>query len=181
MGASGSYINRTNQQLFNTHGVSMGGAFHPSNARTDSRAVNGVMGTAAAAPTVFPQIFDMTNEGLSPEPAPGGPNPDLTANRLEIRRGQTLVLMETNLNTTDTNTGIANLVYTVSGVTNGFFAHRNQPATPIATFTQAQVNAGVIRFVHDGTNNAPAYSVRASDGSTTTAPLPATVTFRTGS
>ncbi|MEM7456484.1 MAG: G8 domain-containing protein [Planctomycetota bacterium] len=172
-----SYINKTNQQLQNRFGLSFGGAILPSNAQNVSWLTGGRVGTAAPAATNFPRLIDMTNEGFNPEPPPGGPNPELTGNRLEIGRGETVTFLNKNLNTTDTNTGIAGLQYTVSQIQNGFFAHRNAPSTPITTFSQAQVNGGVIRFVHNGSNNAPAYRVRVTDGNTTTPVSDAQIVF----
>lgn len=164
----GAYINRSNQQLFDAFGVSFGGAFLPSDARKDSRVVNGKVGRPAPAATVFPRLFDMTGEGFTPAPPKGGPTPEITGNRLVISNGETITIMVTNLNTTDTNTGVAQRTYVVSAVTNGHFAHRDAPANPITSFTQAQVNGGEIRFVHDGSGNAPSYRSTVSDGSTVT-------------
>ncbi len=171
------YRNRTNQQLQDSYGVSFGGAILPADARRVDYVTNGWVGSAAPAATVFPQLLDMTNGGESPEPPKGGPQPELTGSRLEIGRGATVTLMETNLNTTDTDSGLAELTYTVSGVANGFFAHRDAPGVAITTFTQAQVNGGVIRFTHDGSAEAPRFDVRVSDGQTTTANQGATVRF----
>ncbi len=172
-----TYVNRTNQQLHDAFGLSFGGAFIPQGARTDSRVVGGVVGPAAPVPTALPTLLDMTNEGGSPEPPKGGPAPELTGNRLEIRRGQSVTLMATNLNATDTNTPRSGLTYTVTGVTHGRFSRRTAPATAITSFTQAEVDAGFIRFVHDGSTSAPAYSAAVSDGATTTAAVGAIVRF----
>ncbi len=171
------YANKTNQQLLNTYGYSFRGAITPAGASTDSRISGGLMGPASPAPTVFPPTFDMSNEGLSPEPAKGGPVPELTNSRLRVKKGEAVVMMETNFNTTDTNTGFAGLTYTVSNVTNGQFAHRDTPQTAITTFTQAEVNGGVIRFIHNNSNSAPSFNVRVSDGSTTTSNQAASVVF----
>lgn len=102
------------------------------------------------------------------------------AHRLEISQGQALTLMGSNLNMTDTDTSIANLAYTVSNIMHGFFARRAAPATAITTFTQAEVNGGVIRFVHDGSANPPSYLAQVSGGSTTTSTKAANVTFTPG-
>ena len=171
------YIGKTNQQLFDQFGLSFGGALHPDNAKKASFVTGGVVGSAAPAATVFPRLFDMTGEGFTPEPAPGGPKPKLTGNRLDIGNGETVTLLSSNLNTIDTNTDLADLKYRVSQVTNGFFAHRDAPKTPIRRFTQAEVNGGVIRFVHDGSGQAPTYRIRVSDGRTTTDPQSGLVTF----
>ncbi len=177
-GVPTSYVNKTNQQLLNTFGYSLSGALLPATAQSDSRIVNGKIGPAAPVPTVFPPLFDMTGEGFTPEDPKGTTTPELTGSRMTIARGETITLMETNLNTTDTNTGIASLSYTVGNVTNGYFARRSAPTTAITTFTQAEVNGGVIRFVHNGTTNAPSWRARVSDGGTTTGWKTAVVTFQ---
>ncbi|MEM7457189.1 MAG: cadherin-like domain-containing protein, partial [Planctomycetota bacterium] len=172
-----SYVGKTNQQLQNQFGLSFGGNVTPSNAQNANWIRGGRLGSAMDAATNFPQLWDMTNGGENREPPKGGPVPELTGNRLEISSGQTVTFMNSNLNTTDTNTGFAGLTYTVSQIQNGYFAHRNSPTTPIASFTQAQVNGGVVRFVHDGSNNAPDYRVTVSDGTTTTSASSPVVRF----
>jgi hypothetical protein len=47
----------------------------------------------------------------------------------------------------------------------------------IAAFTQAQVNAGHVRFVHNGSEAAPSYDVTVSDGSLSDGPKAASITF----
>ncbi|MEL7497620.1 MAG: Ig-like domain-containing protein [Planctomycetota bacterium] len=176
-----SWVRRTNQQLQNQIDMSTAGNITPAGSQTVSWIDGGRLGPLSPASTQFPQLFDMTNGGFSPEPFPGGPAPELTGNRLEISSGETVVFMNTNLNTTDTNTGIADLTYTVSQVQNGMFVHRDAPSTPITNFTQAEVNGGVIRFIHDGSEIKPAYQARVTDGTTTTGWSQATVFFDGGS
>ena len=171
------YVGRTNQQLQASFGLSFGGGLPPPAATTDATIRGGLIGPPPPAATSFPPLVDMTNDGFSPEPFPGGPNPELTNNRLRTAPGKTVVLMRTNLNTTDTNSGPAELLYTVSGVQRGFFAHRDAPSVPITVFSQAEVDGGVIRFVHDGSAAAPAYAAQVTDGTTTTPIVAAEITF----
>ena len=171
------YVGLTNQQLKNQYGLSFGGAIIPDNHQRKGWLTGGVVGPAAPAATQFPVLYDMTAGGEFREPPKGGPVPELTGNRLHIRNGETVTLMITNLNTTDTNSGLADLRYTVSQVQHGYFAHRDTPSTPISSFTQAEINGGVIRFVHDGSGNAPAYRARVTDGTSTTNWSQATIFF----
>ena len=171
------YFNQTNRQLAERFGLSYGGAIPPADARPESFVVGGVVGSMAPAAVKFPLVLDMTNDGFSPEDPKGGPDPELTANYLTIRSGQTVTLMATNLNATDTNTELVDLVYEVSNVSGGYFAHRDQPDQPITRFNQADVNGGVIRFVHDGGNQAPSYQVSVTDGRRTDGPRPVDVRF----
>ncbi len=171
------YFNKSNQELQNQFGLSYGGVIPPADARAVPYVSGGIVGTRAPASTRFPRLLDMTNGGESPEPAKGGPNPELTRNLLTVRQGQSVTLMATNLNTTDTDTSIADLVYQVSDVERGRFAHRDAPEIPIMRFTQAQINGGVIRFIHDNSSGAPSYRVSVSDGSESDGPSPGTVRF----
>jgi hypothetical protein len=67
--------------------------------------------------------------------------------------------------------------YTVQNVTDGHFERSGAPGVPITTFTAAEVAAGQISFVHAGGTAVPTFEVSASDGTFTTAFIPATVTF----
>ena len=172
------YVNKTNAQLQAAYGVSWGGTIPPQDAQSVAWVHQGLVGSAVEAPTNLPPLWDMTNEGENPEPFPGGPAPALTRNSITITPGQTLVLMETNINSTDTDTEIGERTITVSNVDGGYFEHRDNPGLPLTTFTQAQVDGGVLRFVHDGSCTAPTFMTAVSDGSTTTAPSAATGTLR---
>jgi len=52
-----------------------------------------------------------------------------------------------------------------------------EPDTAITQFTQAQITANAVQFVHDDSNFAPAYSVEVSDGELTDGPASATIHF----
>ena len=171
------YVGLTNQMLQEEFGLSFGGAVTPADAQQVAWVAGGRVGTAAPAASEYPELFDMTSGGDFPSAPQGGPNPEQTANRLAICSGETVTLMNTNFNTTDTNTAFAELVYTVQNVSNGLFAHRDAPATAITNFTQAEIHGGVIRFVHDGSVDPPAFESRVTDGQSTTAYAAADVVF----
>ena len=65
----------------------------------------------------------------------------------------------------------------VSNVTGGQFEEAANPNVTITSFTQAQIDAGEIVFVHDGGESAPGYDVRVSDGSASDGPEPATISL----
>ncbi|WP_413261976.1 DUF4347 domain-containing protein, partial [Floridanema flaviceps] len=90
--------------------------------------------------------------------------PTLVNNTLSITEGQSVVLSSTNLNSTDPNTLATALTYSITGVTNGRFELVSNAGVAITSFTQAQINNGQVRFVHDGSENAPGYNVSVSDG-----------------
>ena len=81
-----------------------------------------------------------------------------------------MVLSGTDLSATDVDTVDSTLQFTVSGVTGGQFEEVANPGVAITTFTQAQVTAGDVQFVHDGGEAAPAYSVTVSDGALSDGP-----------
>ncbi|MCC7037441.1 MAG: cadherin domain-containing protein, partial [Alphaproteobacteria bacterium] len=64
----------------------------------------------------------------------------------------------------------SSLVYTITtGLANGFLARDSAPSTPIASFTQAELDSGVIRYVHNGTNTtSDSFVFSITDGTFTT-------------
>ncbi len=103
--------------------------------------------------------------------------PTITANTISIADGGTLVLGPSNFNTIDPDSSPAELTYTVSGITGGRFELVASPGTPITNFTQAQINAGQVQFVHNGGGAMFGYSLSVSDGTTSTVPAPGSVSF----
>ena len=95
--------------------------------------------------------------------------PDFSTNTLSITEGGTVVLnaLTPNLETRDEETSPEGLVYTIDSVSSGEFQRLGvgQPAAiaPGDTFTQAEVDAGLIQFVHDGGEVAPDYALSVSD------------------
>jgi VCBS repeat-containing protein len=100
--------------------------------------------------------------------------PALGNNSLTLTEGATVVLTAADLSATDVDNADPSLTFTVSNVLNGQFELSGVPTT---TFTQADVTAGNVTFVHDGSEAAPSYDVEVSDGALTTGPVAATITF----
>ncbi|MFK7898944.1 MAG: tandem-95 repeat protein, partial [Myxococcota bacterium] len=98
-------------------------------------------------------------------------------NALTLDEGGRVVLSSGDLSATDSDSVDADLIFTITGLSGGFFEANGNPGTPITAFTQSQITSGEISFVHDGGETAPTYSVAVSDGSLTTAPNTATITF----
>jgi hypothetical protein len=77
----------------------------------------------------------------------------------------------------DVDTPAARLVYTVQDLTGGRFEQVTAPGTGLLRFTQAEVDAGAIRFVADGGEAAPAYRLVLADDRSTLAAQAGAVVF----
>jgi hypothetical protein len=125
---------------------------------------NGGVDTAPA------QVFTITVNAVNDAPVLG-------ANQLTIDQGGSVVFSSANLGASDVDTPPAALDYTVSGVTNGRFELTTAPGVAISTFTQAQLSAGQVVFVHNGIGNPPGYLVQVSDGALVDGPAAAAISF----
>lgn len=103
--------------------------------------------------------------------------PVITNNVLTINQGKTVIFTSTNLNALDPDDDPINIVFTPSNVINGQFESVNYPGFSLLNFTLAQVQNGTIQFVHDGSINAPSYSMAVSDGKMDIAAVQSTITF----
>ena len=89
-------------------------------------------------------------------------------------RSQSLRL---NLSATDVDDAAVDLVFTVGGVTNGRFELVSNRGVPITSFTQGQIQAGLVQFLHDGTGVAPTASITVSDGAIAAGPVALNIAF----
>ena len=103
--------------------------------------------------------------------------PIITNNTLTLAPGDTIVLSGVQLGATDVDNPAAALAFTVSGVTHGYFELVGAPGVPLTSFTQAQIAAGQVQFVHDASMSAPAYSLSVSDGTLSVGPSLANISF----
>ena len=70
-----------------------------------------------------------------------------------VNEGGTVAITTSALDYTDTGNNPATMTYTLTTTpTNGHFALASTPGTAITSFTQAQINAGSIVYVHNGSN-----------------------------
>ncbi len=98
-----------------------------------------------------------------------------------IDDGRTLTVTGANLSASDIDDAAGSLVFTVSSVTNGYFALASNPGAAITSFTQADIAAGLVQFKHDGSSLAPAFRVLVADPSGGSAgPVAATIVFNAG-
>ena len=95
----------------------------------------------------------------APEPGTG---PFMAANRISVTEGTTAALSDSNISYADRDGDT--ITFTVTSVTHGRFELVSNPGTAITSFTQQDVTLGRIAFAHDGSENAPTYSLSASDG-----------------
>lgn len=92
---------------------------------------------------------------------------------LVVQQGQSVRVTSADLSATDVEDDDASLVYTVSNAERGFIALASAPADAVATFTQGDISAGSVLFVHQGEGVDPGgFDVVVSDsqGATTGAP-----------
>ncbi|NJR70607.1 MAG: hypothetical protein HC771_19690 [Synechococcales cyanobacterium CRU_2_2] len=94
-------------------------------------------------------------------------SPVIQTNTLSIAEGGAVVLTEANLKAVDSNDGANELTFTVSSITGGQFEVVGLAGNAVTSFTQQQVNASQIRFVHDGGEVAPSYTVVVKDNEQT--------------
>ena len=103
--------------------------------------------------------------------------PTLDINSLILNQGETITLSNSMLLATDIENVAVDLTFTVSNISNGFFAFTTDTTTAITSFTQDDINNSRVVFHHDNGELAPTYDVSVSDGTVSTAASPATVTF----
>ncbi|HET7525450.1 MAG TPA: cadherin-like domain-containing protein [Burkholderiaceae bacterium] len=101
--------------------------------------------------------------------------PVLTGVSLTVSEGQTVTLSPANIGIADVDS--AAFTYTVSGLAGGLFQLSSAPGVAISNFTSAQLSSGLVQFVDDGNEVAPAFSLTASDGNASSNTLAASVTY----
>jgi VCBS repeat-containing protein len=102
--------------------------------------------------------------------------PVIGASGFALADGGTVGIGTGNLSATDVDDAATSLVFNV-GATNGRFELVSAPGVALASFTQAQILAGEVRFVHDGSNAPPAIVVYVTDGVTNAGPFTLNVAF----
>jgi len=102
--------------------------------------------------------------------------PVLGNNRLSISENDTVIFDSSMLSATDVDNPDSGLTFNISAVTAGQF-ERVSTGSVITAFTQADIAAGEVRFVHDGSETAPSYNVSVTDGSAGAGPTAAAINF----
>jgi VCBS repeat-containing protein len=90
--------------------------------------------------------------------------PVVTGAGFAVSEGGTTVLGAANIGVSDPDS--ASFTFTASNVSHGTFQTTTNGALWVTatTFTSADLNAGHVRFVHDGGEDAPTFSIQADDG-----------------
>ena len=108
-------------------------------------------------------------------------DPAFGNNAFTITDAGTLAVTGGNLSASDVDDAAGSLVFTVSGVSHGYFVLTSSPAVAITGFTQADIAAGHVQFVHDGSGVAPAFTLYVADTSSGgTGPIAANIVFNGG-
>lgn len=75
---------------------------------------------------------------------------------LVVDSGKSVAVTPMDLSAIDPDDDAKSLTYTVSNATHGFLTLAGAPSSPVERFTQADLEAGRVIFVHDGTRVARA-------------------------
>ena len=103
--------------------------------------------------------------------------PVLGLNSLSIFAGASVTLYGNSLSAFDSDTLEQDIIFHVASVRNGHFELSSNSENAVNSFSQAQLQAGLVRFVHDGSNAAPSYDVTINDGLNSIGPGRASISF----
>jgi cytoskeletal protein CcmA (bactofilin family) len=96
---------------------------------------------------------------------------------ITVKRGKSVVITTEDITAIDPDDAPDNLTYSVSNAINGCVSLATAPGRPVANFSQADIEAGRVLFVHDGSANASAnFDVLVMDDSGATSGRAQTVT-----
>ncbi|HYD17289.1 MAG TPA: cadherin-like domain-containing protein, partial [Patescibacteria group bacterium] len=120
--------------------------------------------TAADATT------DLAEQAVAITVTPVNDAPTLVNTGATVAENGTHTVTLSELRGTDPDTASSQLVYTVTGTTNGRLESSTNPGVALATFTQDDIAAGRVRFVQNGAESSSAgFTFSLSDGNTTLA------------
>jgi len=96
--------------------------------------------------------------------------------KLEVAKGRSVPITLQDLNALDPDDAAKDLKFTVSRARNGFVALSSAPKKSVSAFTQADLEAGLVAFMHDGRSSDPAgFDIVVADRSGGTSGAPQTV------
>ena len=133
---------------------------------TDSFGVDFTDGALGGTSVVFSIAINPINDA-----------PVLTSAQIVVQQGAMTVLDPALIAASDPDSPLASLSFIVGSVTAGYFDHAANPGVAITSFTPGELAAGQIRFIHDGSDAAPAIDLSVSDGSAASPAQRPAVTF----
>ncbi|MDX2156357.1 MAG: cadherin-like domain-containing protein [Hyphomicrobiaceae bacterium] len=100
--------------------------------------------------------------------------PDLTGDfEVLVRRGRSVRVTSADLSARDPDNAASELTYLVSNVEHGHLARTSAPGTAVETFTEVELAAGTVLFVHDGGSaDAAGFDVVVTDAAGATSGVP---------
>lgn len=72
---------------------------------------------------------------------------------ISVSRGRSVRITTADITAIDPDDHAATLTFSVSNAANGYIAFATSPSSPIATFTQADLEQGNVLFAHDGSSS----------------------------
>lgn len=107
--------------------------------------------------------------------------PDISGDlNITVRRGRSVRVTTIDLSAVDPDSAATSLNFAVSNVVGGFIGKSTAPTTPVSSFTQTDLQGGLVLFAHDGSAGTVAsFDVVVTDqtGATSGAPKTVTVTI----
>ncbi|MEZ6035660.1 MAG: cadherin-like domain-containing protein [Planctomycetaceae bacterium] len=97
-------------------------------------------------------------------------------NAFSFTEGQMVVLTPAMVSASDVDNNDPDLVFTISNA-NHIDLRRLSNGLPTTTFTLAELVAGDIVMVHDGSESAPSFDISVGDGTDATTPVAASISF----
>jgi len=103
--------------------------------------------------------------------------PEITGDfQIAVRRGRSVPVTTSDVSALDPDDTATQLQFTVSNPVGGFLARASAPASRIDRFTQAELSAGDIVFMHDGSaSSSSSFDVVVSDSTGNSSGTPRTV------
>ncbi|MBR1177225.1 VCBS domain-containing protein [Bradyrhizobium sp. KB893862 SZCCT0404] len=112
------------------------------------------------------QVITITISGANDAPVLSGDN------AAALLQGLATTITTADLSVSDVDNSASQLTFNISSTQRGYVALSSAPGVAITSFTQAQLAAGQVIFVSDGTLNPVAsFTVSATDGSVTSVPV----------
>ncbi|GFR30934.1 chondroitin sulfate proteoglycan 4 [Trichonephila clavata] len=96
---------------------------------------------------------------------------------LDVWEGDVTVITNKHLAAIDEDSDPSDITYVISSPSNGYISLKNDTKTPILSFTQDQIDRGMIVFVHTG-DKAGGFKLQINDGTNFDSPHVFTITAR---